>query len=409
MKPLFASLLCLLASLCCTGCDKIPPEESPAGGDPVPIELTKADLGIRDASNAFGLDVFARLCAAGGGKDVVFSPLSLSLALAMAAEGAEGGTWKQFSEVVGWSGANKDELGAFYARMTEGLVKADPQVSFTSSNSFWAAEDLSLKKEYTALLERWFAAESRSVDFTQEATLSQINGWCSDKTEGKIPRMLEELDPLTRLMLINALLFKAPWHEQWEVLEGREFSGAKGRVRKDFLHADKSFGYADNGDFEAVSLPYGNGAYEMVAFLPKEGKALADVLPALVKTGGNLSLSVSPAEVFLPRFSTEYFTKDDLSKVLLDKGLTLPFSGDADFSGISASESLFISRVLQKAKIDVTEKGTEFAAVTVVEFRKNTSVGVPTRKVVLDFNRPFAYLIREVSSGAILLLGTLSD
>ena len=402
-------LISLLLSLAATGCGKIAPEEEPVASDPVPIVLTKADEGIREASNTFGLDVFSRLYAVRNGKDVAFSPLSLSLALAMAAEGAEGDTWKQFSQVTGWNAATKDELGAFYAKMTEGLLNADPQVSFSSNNSFWAAKDLNLRPEYKALLERWFAAESYTVDFSAPATLSQINRWCSDKTDGKIPQMLDELDPLSRLMLINALLFKAPWRDKWEVLDGREFRGENTKSRKDFLHADKEFAYADCGSFEAVSLPYGNTAYEMVAFLPKQGRTVGDILPDLAEKAGNLSLRTHPAEVFLPKFSTSYFTEDALTKVLKDKGLTLPFSGFADFSGISTAEQLYISRVLQKVQVDVTEKGTEFAAVTVIDFRKNASVGQPVSKVVIDFNRPFAYLIREVSSGAILLLGTLSD
>ena len=402
-------LISLLLSLAATGCGKIAPEEEPVASDPVPIVLTKADEGIREASNTFGLDVFSRLYAVRNGKDVAFSPLSLSLALAMAAEGAEGDTWKQFSQVAGWNAATKDELGAFYAKMTEGLLNADPQVSFSSNNSFWAAKDLNLRPEYKALLERWFAAESYTVDFSAPATLSQINRWCSDKTDGKIPQMLDELDPLSRLMLINALLFKAPWRDKWEVLDGREFRGENTKSRKDFLHADKEFAYADCGSFEAVSLPYGNTAYEMVAFLPKQGRTVGDILPDLAEKAGNLSLRTHPAEVFLPKFSTSYFTEDALTKVLKDKGLTLPFSGFADFSGISTAEQLYISRVLQKVQVDVTEKGTEFAAVTVIDFRKNASVGQPVSKVVIDFNRPFAYLIREVSSGAILLLGTLSD
>ena len=402
-------LISLLLSLAATGCGKIAPEEEPVASDPVPIVLTKADEGIREASNTFGLDVFSRLYAVRNGKDVAFSPLSLSLALAMAAEGAEGDTWKQFSQVAGWNAATKDELGAFYAKMTEGLLNADPQVSFSSNNSFWAAKDLNLRPEYKALLERWFAAESYTVDFSAPATLSQINRWCSDKTDGKIPQMLDELDPLSRLMLINALLFKAPWRDKWEVLDGREFRGENTKSRKDFLHADKEFAYADCGSFEAVSLPYGNTAFEMVAFLPKQGRTIGDILPDLAEKAGNLSLRTRPAEVFLPKFSTSYFTEDALTKVLKDKGLTLPFSGFADFSGISTAEQLYISRVLQKVQVDVTEKGTEFAAVTVIDFRKNASVGQPVSKVVIDFNRPFAYLIREVSSGAILLLGTLSD
>ena len=222
-------------------------------------------------------------------------------------------------------------------------------------------------------------------------------------------QMLEDLDPLTRLMLINALLYKAPWRDKWELAQGRVFRGESTESRKDFIHADKSFGYADTDGFEAVRLPYGNGAYEMLAFLPKAGKTVGDILPAIAKTADDLVLPERPAEVFLPKFSTAYFTGDNLNKVLTDKGLTLPFSGDADFSGISGAEALYISKVLQKVQVDVTEKGTEFAAVTVVEFRKNSSVSTPPAKVVVDFNRPFCYLIREVSSGAILLLGTLSE
>ena len=409
MKHLFISFVLALTTLSAAGCDKTPPAETPAASEPVPIPLTKADEGIRDASNAFGLDVFARLYALRDGKDVAFSPLSLSLALAMAAEGAEGDTWKQFTDVLGWGASSKDDLGAFYAKMTEGLVKADPEVSFSSNNSLWAAENLALKPDYKSLLERWFAAESYTADFTEPATKNRINQWCSDKTDGKIPQMLDELDPLTRLMLINALLYKAPWRDKWELVNNREFRGENEKSRKDFLHAAKNFGYANCGDFEAVRLPYGNTAYEMVAFLPKEGKTVGDILPAVAEKMDGLALPERPAEVFLPKFSTDYSTKEALPKVLKDKGLILPFSGDADFSGISEAEALYISKVLQKVRVDVTEKGTEFAAVTVIEFRKTTSVGTPPAKVVVDLNRPFVYLIREVSSGAILLLGTLSD
>ncbi len=408
MKTLFVSFLIALAAFSAAGCDKTPPADEPAADEPVPIRLTKADQGVRDASNAFGLDVFSRLYALREGKDVAFSPLSLSLALAMAAEGAEGQTWEQFREVCGWKATTKDELGAFYNTMSAGLAAADPQVSFSSNNSLWAAPDLTLKADFKSLLERHFKAESYTVDFAGADALGRINGWCSEKTEGKIPRMLEDLDPLTRMMLINALLFKAPWRDKWELAKDRAFQGEKASSNKDYLHGDKTLAYADCGKFEAVALPYGNTAYEMVAFLPKAGSKLEDILPAIAQQAGSLSLTQRQAEVYLPVFSTSYFTGDALSKVLIDKGLSLPFSGLADFRGISESESLFISKVLQRVQVDVTEKGTEFAAVTVIEFRKNTSVGSPD-KIVLDFNRPFAYLIREVSSGAILLLGTLSD
>ena len=386
----------------------IPEDPEPEYAAPVPIELTKADEGIRVASNATGLDLFQRLCAVRGGGDVSFSPLSLSLAFAMLTEGAEGETYKQLTEVFGWGEATKEELGAFYKKMIAGLVTADPQVSFTSSNSFWAALDLKLLARYKTLLKENFDAESYEVDFSQPATLARINAWCSEKTDGKIPHMLSELNPDLRLMLINALLFKAPWAEAWTVKTGRDFKTGSGTVRKDYLHANREYRYAELSDCEAVSLPYGNGAYEMLVFLPKAGKTIADILPTVVKEGGALHLSSRQVEVFLPKWSTEYSTEELLIPALKAKGLLLPFSNAADFSKISAAEALKVSQVLQKVKIDVTEKGTEFAAVTVIGLEKATSVMNPPKPVVFDADHPFVYLIRERSSGAILLLGTLS-
>jgi serine protease inhibitor len=402
----------LMAScLCASACDWLPGGEDPQDPMPpaVPIELTKADAGIRDASNAAGLDIFRRLYAMRKGQDVSFSPLSLSLAFAMVAEGAEGATYTQIAEALGWGAVTREELGAFYKKMIEGLVKADPQVSFTSSNSFWAAADLVLNDPYRKLLSECFGAESYAVDFTAAATLSRINKWCSDKTDGKIPQMLQDLDPDTRLMLINALLYKAPWAKEWTVENGRVFKTENGTaVKKDYLYANREYPYAELPDCQAISLPYGNGAYEMVVFLPKDGKTVADILPTVAEHGGNLVLSPNPAEVYLPKFSTEYSTEGALIPILKEKGMTLPFSNGADFSGISVGEALKISQVLQKVKIDVTEKGTEFAAVTVIGLMKATAVGNPLKPVVFDADHPFVYLIRETSTDTVLLVGSLT-
>lgn len=409
-KPLFV----LCATLClAAGCEKINREPNLGRDDVaplVPIQLTKADLPVRDASNDFGLGTFHRLYAQSKDGNVAFSPLSLSLALAMAAEGAEGNTYKQFSDVIGWQSSNKEEVGAYYQKMIAGLVEADRSVQFTSANSFWTATEFPLKTDYTSLLTRYFSAESYSVDFTQPATREQINKWCSDKTDGKIPQMLESLDPRTKLMLINALLFKAPWQLTWDIKKNRTFTTAAGaKVPKDFLYvADKTLPYGDFGDFELVRAPYGNGAYTMDIILPKAGKTLAEILPELGSESINYGLKPSSVTLYLPKWSTDYSTEDALIPVLQDQGLTDPFNHLADFAGIS-SIPLYINLVLQKVRIDVTEKGTEFAAVTVVGMLANGGVApVTPPKVTVDVNRPFAYTIRETSTGTILLLGTLS-
>lgn len=375
----------------------------------VPISLNATDQGVRDASNDFGHAVFRQLLkVADGSEDVVFSPLSLSLALSMAAQGAAGDTYDQFCKVLGWGEATREEVGAYYLKMIEGLVNADKQVSFTSSNSLWAAKNLDLKEAFAEQLSKSFAAESFSVDFALPETLSRINGWCSDKTDGKIPRMLDALDDQTRMMLINALLFKAPWSLEWDVEKDRPFQAGQAVANKDYLHSDGQFQYRAFEGFEVAGVRYGNGkAYELDIILPEEGKTVQDILGSVDPDAlGNLHLT--PVDLYLPEFSLEYSTGDAFPGCLEELGLKLPFSGtQADFSGIS-SEYLFINKVIQKARIDVSEKGTEFAAATSLGMVTSAGPGEKPEKIVFDANRPFAFLIRETSSNSILLMGTLS-
>ena len=393
-------------------CEKINREEDLKPEDltdPVPIELTKAEQVVCNASNSFGMEVFGRLLTCARGREVSFSPLSLSLALAMAGEGAEGETYKQFADVIGWGSASKEEVGAYYQKMIDGLVKTDPQVAFTSSNSFWVSHKLNLYDNYKSLLQRYFSAESYTVDFKDDATKDKINKWCSEKTDGKIPKMLDQTDPDALLMLINALLFKAPWGLTWEIKAGRDFNGTAGKTKKDFLYADSRLSYGEFEGFEYVAIPYGNGSYEMDVVLPKAGKTVQEILPEVDYNAFQYAYPGSEVELYLPKWSTDYSSEEDIPKVLKALGLTLPFDADrADFSGISQT-SLVINAILQKVKIDVTEKGTEFAAVTAVTAFTTSANPIIPKKVTLDLNRPFAYFIREKSSNTLLLAGTLSN
>ncbi len=430
---LFSNVLLIGLLACLCACETVSPVVQEEGRDPeeqlvpetpqapdtpetpeyypaVRIALTTADEKLRNASNAFGLSVFDQLLKADDGqKDVVFSPLSLSLALSMAADGAAGDTYKQFADVLGWGSLTREEVGAFYAKMIAGLVEADRQVSFISSNSLWAAKDFSLKDAYKEQLEESFAAESYSVDFSLPETLGEINDWCAAKTDGKIKKMLESLDARTRIILINALLFKAPWSLEWEVKAERPFQARQAAVKKDYLFADGQFSYRAFEGYEVVGVPYGNRAYEIDIILPKAGKTVAGLLASLQPDALRF-LHSTPVELYLPKFSLEYSTEDALMGSLEGLGLKLPFQdGKADFSGISA-EKLYISKIIQKTRVDVSENGTEFAAVTEINGAATALPGdEQPKKVVFDANRPFAFLIRETSSNAILLIGTLSE
>ena len=406
-------IVLFLAAVClAVGCQKLECEENLRGEDlqqSIPIELTKGDLGVRDASNDFGLRTFRQLYADDRSGDVAFSPLSLSLALAMVADGAEGETYKQFADVIGWGDATHETVGGYYKTMVEGLKTVDPSVHFSSANSIWAAKGLTLKKPFESRLKEYFATENYQVDFTAAATLDKINKWCSDKTDGKIPKILDSLDPATELMLINALLYKAPWRHDWEIKKGRNFTTASGtKTKKDYLFIkDQSLRYGDYGDFEIVRLPYGNGAYTMDIILPKEGKSLAGVLAAIEPVDLEYPVGSAEVTVYLPKWSTYYSTGDKLIPALQAQGLTLPFTGFADFSGISDTP-LLINMIKQDVQIDVTEKGTEFAAVTVVAIATSAFPPVTPPRATVDADRPFAYAIRENTSGTLLLLGTLT-
>lgn len=388
-------------------------EEEPSR--PQYIVLTKSEESVRDAANRFGRDVFVNLFREADGRDVAFSPLSLSLALSMTAEGAEGDTYKEFVKVLGFGDVSKADVGSFYKTMIAGLVTADEKVSFSSNNSLWVQTGYPVKNDFKTLLSEYYAVENYSVNFGKpdtEATVKAINQWCSDKTDGKIPALFSALDPQTRMVLVNALLFKAPWAFEWEVRKDRPFTTAAGTsVQKDYLFVDKMLPYREFETYEWVSVPYGNGLYELILMLPKGGQDLSTMLASFDAADLMMRTDAS-VELQFPMFSTDYSTEETLIPILKEMGLKLPFDpGKANLSGMVDSsqflpdENLYVAKLLQKVRIDVNEKGTEFAAVT------GSAVGatsVPER-VLLNFNRPFVYAIWERSSATVLLYGTVSQ
>jgi serpin B len=382
-------------------------EYSPA----VKIELSHSDMSVRSASNAFGITIFNSLVEEDlDNSDVVFSPLSLSLALSMAAEGANGSTLDQFKSVMGLSGMSKEEIGEFYKTMVEGMRVADKGIRFISSNSLWFANNLTIKDSFKHSLSLYYSAETFSADFSSPKTVQTINDWCSTKTDGKITKILESLDPNSRMILINALLFKAPWEMQFSVQENCDFTGLDKNTKKDFITATNDYllSYGRFQGYQIAGVPYGNGAYEMDVVLPDEGKSIRDVL-SIFNESNLTEIKTTPMEISLPKFETEYSTEDVLMRCLSSVGLTNAFSQSlADFSGIS-NEKLFIGNVIQKTSINVTEKGTEFSAATMLGLIGSASPNdEKPKRVSFEATRPFIYIIRETSTNAILLIGTLS-
>lgn len=392
-----------------------PGPTGPDGAPPLltelPRPLSSGELGIVDGANAFTFDLFRQ--AAGGldsESNLFLSPLSATMALGMALNGANGDTYDGMRAVLRMAGLAEVEINAGYRDLTTLLRGLDSRTEMRIANSMWVREGLPLEPAFQADGRTYFDAETTTLDFGAPEAAETINGWVSDKTGGRIPRLIERIDADEVLLLINAIYFKGKWRQAFDRGGTRSgvFHGGDGVDRTaPLMYQEASLPYHETDRFQAVDLPYGNGAFAMTVLLPKPGGGIRDVVAGLDDaTWRSLGARFQDAEVrlTLPRFRAE--TTRRLDHDLSAMGMTVAFDrGRADFYRIAdvRPERLFISRVEQKTFVEVTEEGTEAAAATTV------GVGVTSAPLVVEMrvDRPFVFAIRERLSGAVLFIGVM--
>ena len=391
--------MCLLLM----GCDGMILDEGKEG---MTIVLTKSQQEVLDKGNDFAFQLLRETYNENAGDNLFLSPMGVTIVSSMLANGAAGRTYDEIVETIGLKGYTLDQVNDCYSTLVTALYKADPSVSFSLANSTWVANDLSLKKAFRSNMEKTFDAESFSVDFSASGTLKQVNDWCSKKTNGLIPKMFDQLSPLTRMLLINALYFKGDWvyaFMEANTAEGEFQTLAGPSVRLPFMSllSDQLEAYQDPS-VSLVKMPYGKGAFLMEAIIPA-----GDLAPFLARLSMEMlqrwdqSAQKTLVQVRFPKFTAEFDTEESLVPVLTRMGMKRAFSAEAaDFSNM-ADEGLYVSNFRQKTYVKVDEKGTEAAAVTEAEMRKNSAGS----GLSISFDRPFVYLIREKSTGAILFIG----
>lgn len=397
--------VCLLSIGSLGACNKPAPDVPPDQEENTyePVKLTKGEQEIGEASNQFGFDVYHKLYE---GKQMLFSPLSLSLALAMTATGAAGQTATDMLSTMGFAGQSIEDMNGYYQKMVYTLLKADPETTFEVANSIWANEKAAVKKSFTDTVEEYYSSEVFPADFSTQATVNAVNKWVSDKTHGKITSILDQPDKDLVMALINALYFNGKWSFDFDGKTHKEdfttLAGTKTKV--DMMSADTHLGYGEFNGYSMVRLPYGNTSFCMNVILPPEEIGFEEAVSGLnadMMLMLNHSLSGRDVNLKLPKFSFDY--SSDLKDVLTSLGMGVAFTNMADFSAMS-DKSLAISTVKQKTFIDVNEKGTEAAAVTFVGVVA-TSIPTPARKVDFFVDRPFIFVIQENITGAILFIG----
>lgn len=326
------------------------------------------------------------------GQNVLVSPYSAGVVLSMLAEGAEGQTRTEFDDVLNGSLFKAEDLGN------------NDTLTVNSANSIWISDNFSVRNRYVDLLDKDFDAFVTTQNFADPATVHAINNWCAEHTSDKILEIVDEISPSDVMILVNALYFNAPWHDEFNPDNTREsvFHGQSGDSIVQMMSRRGTYNYAEYQGCKLIEIPYAAGGYSMYVMLPPSGMAPDDLIPHIGESALEAALGMlAPKEVILrlPKFTLE--TEMLLNNTLQHMGLKTAFTAAADFKGISAMGPLSLSMVKQKCYIDVSEKGTEAAAVTSAHVRM-TSVRL-TEEFTVD--RPFIYMIASDGGKNILFAG----
>jgi len=378
----------------------------------LPRELSPAEARVADGANAFAFDLLREATRSLAPEANAFlSPLSASMALGMALNGAEGETFERMRAALRLEGMSRDQINQGYRDLLDLLGGLDGRAEMRVANAMWIDDRLPVEPAFVATGREFFEAEIAALDFTAPGAVESINDWVAGRTGGRIPRLLEELSPEEVLFLVNAIYFKATWRTGFDPRDTREgpFHAADGRTRTAFLMRQaETHRYAETEAYQAADLLYGNGAFAMTVILPRPGRGPAEVLAGLDgRTWGELLARLHEQTVILtlPRFRLDYAR--ELEADLGALGMAVAFDPDrADFTRIAdvSPERLYLTRVVQKTFVEVNEEGTEAAAATGV------GIGVTSapQEIHLTVDRPFLVAIRERFTGTVVFLGLVN-
>lgn len=366
--------------------------------------LSDAQRDIIENNNAFALNLFSQMK---GFDSKVVSPMSVSYLMGMLANGADGQTRQEIMKAIGCEKVSLRDLNEFYQMLITHANHFDKATTINIADYIALNCHYQLKEGFASTMQNYYKAGVESLDFSKASTLKRINRWCSDHTDGMIPKIIEQVDADAVSYIMNAIYFNGTWTDKFDTRQTKleNFQGYTRDIKKtQMMHRNGKYQYMDNADFAAVNLPYGNGSYSMTVILPNRGKSIDDVMAGLdAKKVSELRRSMDECvvDLKLPRFTISQETS--LNDIISKLGAPTMFTSGADFSNF-ASGNLSISKMLQKAKIEVSEEGTKASAVTMAMVAM-TALRPEPRKVEFHANRPFIYMITEHSTGAILFMG----
>ena len=376
------------------------------------LVLNATEVNIKEANNRFAFSLLSELYK---GESMVFSPLSIEMALSMVANGTEGETTKEIIAAILGTGYSTDLLNEYNHRLLELLPAVDTTVKLNMANALIADISAPIKEDYSLNIESLYYAIARNMDFSHfEEVRSTINDWCYRVTNGLIPTILDDNNVYDALLfLINTLYLKAPWEVPFNkrfLYEGDFYKSNGTIIKKDYLQKVEYFKYATKDNFTILSCNLGKeGLFSMNVFLPGDGGTIEGVIEELSRSGVDsnlLDLKRSFLHIRIPIFETE--NTYQLPKALQALGIQRAFNASlADFSNLlQPGYSAFIGSITHKARIQINPDGLEGAAATIVE-AAGSSGETEQQPTPIPFfaNHPFIYTIIEKASGVILFVG----
>jgi serine protease inhibitor len=403
------SFLLLLVTL--TSCQ----QESIETNEIKTIELDEKSAELIEADNTFGLDIFQKIREESDEENIMVSPFSISVALAMVYNGAEGETKTEMQNTLHLSGLTPEEINASYKMLINALQNLDKDAVLKITNAIFYKNGFSVKPDFLATNKEYYDAEVDDLDFNAPSSVETINSWVAEKTNNKIIKIIETLSPDDRMVLLNAIYFNGIWSRKFDEdgTQARNFRKLDGSNNEiPMMNKEDALNYSTNSLFQAIEIPYGNGNYNMVILLPQEGNNSQNIIDELsVENWKNWTDDFAIKNnvvVTMPRFKFSY--EFQLNDVLKKMGMQKAFSEiEADFSGITNDEDLYISSVLHKSFIDVNENGTEAAAVTAVTMTTMSAGPSTPQKIYFTVDKPFVFAITEKDTDAILFIGEVQN
>jgi len=361
------------------------------------------------ADNDFGFRIFSQLTKDDPQENIFISPTSIEMALTMLYNGAAGKTNAAIAKTLGINELTLKEVNDANLALRTQLKSSDPKVVLNIANSLWGQVGIKFKPDFLDSNKKFYGADITTLNFSDAASPERINNWVNDKTNGKIKKVIEMLDPSMLLVLINAIYFKGKWSIEFDKAKTKDLpftllDSTTKDVPMMTQHGD--YQYYEDEKIQAISLPYGKGRMSMYIFLPKASSSLAEFVSGLdEKTWTDLSsqFRYQKGDITLPRFTFEY--SQTLNEALLNLGMDNTF-GDADFSKMSDSPA-FVSGVIHKTFVEVNEEGTEAAAVTAVIMA--TAMANEPEPFSMIVDRPFFCAICDNETGAILFMGAVTE